>query len=193
MKKRWLLCGILVVVLPSISALADSDAARKKAEEVCAGCHGKRGNPAAAQIPILSGQSARYLYIELRDFKVGRRNNPIMSRIAEGLSKQDMLNLADYFAGQEPVPTLFTPDRARVLRGAKKAAETLCTMCHLGGFKGQNEIPRLAGQQPDYVVNQLHAFKARERTNDGGNMQSVAQTLSDEDIVDLSHYIADLR
>jgi cytochrome c553 len=62
-------------------------------------------------------------------------------------------------------------------------------MCHLGGFKGQNEIPRVAGQQPEYVMKQLRDFKARTRTNDAGNMTAVAQTISDDDIVDLAHYL----
>ena len=193
MRRSWLLCSTLALALQSQLALADAEAAKTKAQEVCSGCHGQHGNPVAPQIPILAGQLARYLYVELRDFKVGRRNDPIMSRMSEGLTKQEMLDLADYFAAQEPAAALFAPDRERVLRGAKKLNETLCTMCHLGGLKGQNEIPRLAGQQPEYVINQLRAFKSRERTNDGGNMQSVAQTLSDEDIIDLSHYIADLR
>ena len=55
-------------------------------------------------------------------------------------------------------------------------------MCHLGGFAGQNEIPRVAGQQHDYIVKQLSDFKQRKRTNDAGNMTSVASTLSDADI-----------
>lgn len=60
-------------------------------------------------------------------------------------------------------------------------------------FKGQNEIPRVAGQQYDYVMEQLRNFKSRNRTNDAGNMTSVAQTLSEEDIVNLAHYIVSLR
>jgi cytochrome c553 len=66
-------------------------------------------------------------------------------------------------------------------------------MCHLGGFSGQNEIPRVAGQQYEYVVKQLKDFKARTRTNDAGNMTSVAQTLSEADIENLAHYITSLR
>ena len=76
--------------------------------------------------------------------------------------------------------------------GKLKADETLCTMCHLGGFAGQNEIPRVAGQRFDYVVKQLMDFKARRRTNDAGNMTSVANTLSDADIDHLGHYLAGL-
>jgi cytochrome c553 len=66
-------------------------------------------------------------------------------------------------------------------------------MCHLGGFVGQNEIPRVAGQYPEYIRKQLHDFKARRRTNDAGNMTSVAGTLTDDDIENLSHYITNLN
>ena len=76
--------------------------------------------------------------------------------------------------------------------GKAKADETLCTMCHLGGFAGQNEIPRVAGQRYDYIVKQLADFKARRRTNDAGNMTSVSNTLSDADVENLAHYIAGL-
>jgi cytochrome c553 len=38
-------------------------------------------------------------------------------------------------------------------------------MCHLGEFKGQNEIPKVAGQNFDYVVKTLKDFKAKERNN----------------------------
>jgi len=68
----------------------------------------------------------------------------------------------------------------------------LCPMCHLGEFAGQNEIPRVAGQQYEYVKKQLADFKARRRTNDAGNMTSVAATLSDADIENLSQYIGNL-
>jgi len=65
-------------------------------------------------------------------------------------------------------------------------------MCHLGGFAGQNEIPRVAGQHYAYIVKQLSDFKTRQRTNDAGNMTSVANTLSPQDIDNLAHYLTGL-
>jgi cytochrome c553 len=179
----------LLVLLPT--AHADPTAGKGKAE-ACAACHGVDGNSATGQFPILAGQTARYLYLQLKDFKEGRRSEPAMEPFVAKLSREDMLDLADYFAAQKPKPIAFRPDAARVLRGKKKADETLCTMCHLGGLAGQNEIPRVAGQHPEYVIKQLKAFKARTRTNDAGNMTSVAQTISEQDIEDLAHYIASL-
>jgi cytochrome c553 len=170
----------------------DVEAGAKKAE-VCVACHGPGGNPTRPEIPALAGQTARYLYLQLKDFNEGRRTDSLMTPMAKTLTRDDMLNVAAYFSAQVLRPADFKADPERVTKGAAKAAETLCTMCHGGGFMGQNEIPRVAGQQHDYIVKQLSDFKARRRTNDAGNMTSVAKTLSDEDIENLAQYLATLR
>ena len=159
---------------------------------VCAACHGEGGSSTITVNPILAGQTARYLYLQLRDFQEGRRSDPQMSPMAAGLTRDEMRELADYFSRQKPKPQTFKVDAEKARLGKLKADETLCTMCHLGGFAGQNEIPRVAGQHYDYTVKQLLAFKARSRTNDAGNMTSVANTLNDKDIDNLAHYLAGL-
>ncbi|MGH8708074.1 MAG: c-type cytochrome [Burkholderiales bacterium] len=169
----------------------DLEAGRKRAE-ACVACHGPAGNSTDPQFPILAGQSARYLYLQLKDFKEGRRTEPLMEPFIAGLSREDMLDLAAFFAAQKPRPTGFPADPERVRRGKAKADEVLCTMCHLGGFLGQNEIPRVAGQHYAYVVKQMHDFKAGRRTNDAGNMASVSRTLTERDIEDLAHYLSSL-
>ena len=186
--KRTLVLGLLFAFLP---VHADSEAGKRKAE-VCAACHGADGNSATGEFPVLAGQTARYLYLQLKDFKEGRRKEPSMEPMVEKLSREDMLDLAEYFAARKPKPVAFKADAARVARGRKKAEEVLCTMCHLGGMSGQNEIPRVAGQHPEYVIKQLKAFKARTRTNDAGSMTSVARTITEQDIEDLAHYISSL-
>jgi cytochrome c553 len=160
---------------------------------VCVACHGPGGNSAQPRYPSLAGQTARYIYLQLKDFNEGRRTDSLMTPMAKGLTRDDMLNLAAYFSAQELRPVDFTADPARVAKGASKSAETLCTMCHGGGFMGQNEIPRVAGQQHDYIVKQMRDFKEGKRTNDAGNMASVSKTLSDEDIENLAQYLATLR
>ena len=159
---------------------------------LCAACHGPQGNPALPLTPALAGQTARYIYLQLRDFQEGRRSNELMSPMAKDLSRDEMRELAAYFAAQKSMPKPFQPDAAKARLGKVKADETLCTMCHLGGFAGQNEIPRVAGQPFDYIVKQLRDFKAKARTNDAGSMTSVSNTLTDADIENLAHYIAGL-
>jgi cytochrome c553 len=184
--------GALLVVLPLPAAAQDIEAGRVKSQ-ACAACHGADGNSVAGTFPNLAGQTWRYIYIQLKDFKEGRRTNPAMSPMAETLSKQDMIDIANYFAAQTAKPSSFKADVAKIKLGKAKADETLCAMCHLGGFAGQNEIPKVAGQQYEYIVQHLQDFKARKRTNDAGNMTSVAQTLSQKDIENLAHYITSLR
>ena len=112
--------------------------------------------------------------------------------MAADLSRDDMIALGNFFAAQKPLPIKFKADGARVAAGAKISDAVLCPMCHLGGFVGQNEIPKVAGQYPEYIRKQLADFKAKRRTNDAGNMTSVAGTLSDDDIESLAQYIANL-
>lgn len=183
------LCACLTCLPASAQ---DLEAGRAKAQ-ACAACHGADGNSMAGNFPNLAGQTWRYIYVQLKDFKEGRRHDPVMTPMATPLSRQDMIDIANYYALQTARPSTFKTDDAKIRLGKAKADETLCAMCHLGGFSGQNEIPRVAGQQYDYVVKQLKDFKARNRTNDAGNMTSVAQTLSDADIENLANYIASLR
>jgi cytochrome c553 len=173
-------------------AAQDIEAGRAKSQ-ACAACHGVDGNSVAGTFPNLAGQTWRYIYVQLKDFKEGRRSNPLMTPMAEPLSRQDMIDIANFYAAQPAKPSTFKADEAKIKLGKAKADETLCSMCHLGGFAGQNEIPKVAGQQYDYIVQQLRDFKARKRTNDAGNMTSVSQTLSDSDIENLGHYITSLR
>jgi len=181
------------LTLAAAPAGAQDDAAIRQKAETCFACHGPNGNSKNPEYPILAGQSWRYIYLELKDFKEGRRNDPVMSPMAAGLSREEMTALGNFFAAQKPLPVAFKADGAKVEAGRKISDAVLCPMCHLGGFVGQNEIPRVAGQYPQYIKKQLADFKARRRTNDAGNMTSVAGTLSDEDIDNLAQYIANLN
>ena len=191
-RMKWLSTATAAAAFLATGANAQSEAAGKTKAAVCVACHGPNGNSPTPQFPILAGQTARYLYLQLRDFKEGRREAAVMQPFVQNLSREDMLDLAAFFAAQKPLDTGFKVDPVKAQRGRKKAEETLCTMCHLGGFKGQNEIPRVAGQHHDYVVKQLQDFKAGRRTNDAGTMSSVSKTLVDQDVDDLAHFLAGL-
>jgi cytochrome c553 len=192
---KLLVCAATAaLVLPAQAQMTPAQlaAAREKAQ-VCAECHGPDGNSQNPDYPILAGQTWRYIYIELKDFQEGRRSDPQMSPKAQNLSRDDMIALGNYFAAQKPLPIRIQADSAKVDAGRKTADAVLCPMCHLGGFVGQNEIPRVAGQWPKYIKKQLEDFKAKRRTNDAGNMTSVAATLSEQDIENLSQYIGNLN
>lgn len=158
----------------------------------CTPCHGAAGLAPVPLFPDLAAQTPRYLYLQLRDFQEGRRVNEVMAPVLVGMTRDEMHALADYYGKQKPRHQAFVADATKAQLGKQKADETLCTMCHQGGFLGQNEIPRVAGQNFDYIVKQLTDFKARARTNDAGSMTSVASTLSLDDIQNLAHYLVGL-
>jgi len=188
----------LTVSLLTLSAALTAQAQAQSADAVptkaalCAACHGPEGKSTQSAYPILAGQTSRYMYLQLRDFQEGRRKNDLMTPMVAGMTRDEMRELSDYFAKQKPPPQTFAADAAKARLGKAKADETLCVMCHLTAFAGQNEIPRVAGQHYEYIVKQLTDFKARTRTNDAGNMTSVASTLSAQDIENLAHYLVGL-
>lgn len=192
---RALLLLLAAGAFPS-AALADAatakDAAAKDKAAVCAACHGVDGNSVNPLWPNLAGQNARYIYLQLRDFKEGRRKDPLMSPVAANLSRDDMLELAAHFSAQKAVGSTYKVEGSKVTEGKKIADNALCTMCHLGGFSGQNEVPRVAGQHYAYIVKQLKDFRARQRTNDAGSMTAYTQGLSDEQIDALAQYVTNL-
>jgi cytochrome c553 len=193
MARNRLAVALFVLALAAGTAAAQDVAAGRTKAQACAACHGADGNSPTPEVPSLAGQTWRYLYVELRDFKEGRRTNAVMTPMAQTLSRDDMIAIANYYATQTLKPAPFPVDEAKAKLGKAKAEDVLCSMCHLGGLMGQNEIPRVAGLSYTYVVAQLNAFKNRTRTNDAGNMTAVTRTLSEADIENLGQYVASLR
>ena len=98
---RLLVLAIVVSLVGVVNA-ADLEAGKKKAAEVCAACHGPEGNkPLDPTQPVLAGQHEDYLARALTDYKIGRRNNPIMKGFASQLSKKEIEDLAAWFARQK--------------------------------------------------------------------------------------------
>jgi cytochrome c553 len=93
---------VVAVSLAGMAGAADREAGKKKAAEVCVACHGADGNkPSDPTQPVLAGQHADYLERALTDYKIGRRNNPIMKGFASQLSKKDIEDLAAWFSSQK--------------------------------------------------------------------------------------------
>jgi cytochrome c553 len=170
---------------------ADAQAGKAKAQ-VCAACHGADGNSTNPAMPSIAGQPAQAISTQLFQFREGNRKDPQMSPMAANLSNDDMNNLAVYFASQKMAPAKHRTAPANAAAGPELAKKFNCTQCHGPALLGQQHIPRLAGQQLEYLRNQLRAFKAGKRADLDGNMTAAAQALSDKDIEVLADYIAGL-
>ena len=191
---RRALC-VVAGVLFSVTALADEPYA------ACVTCHGEAGNnPIPGMMaPKLAGLDAAYTRKELDDFKMGYRKFDAMNTLAKGLSESDIKADAEFFSEQTRTPNP-AADQSRVKEGEQivkhgiaSQAVPACVNCHNDGLTGTFRYPRLAGQQEDYVVNQLTHLKSGERHNDFGQMQRVAARLTDDQIKAIAQYISALR
>ena len=185
--------GLLVAVTLPVSVLAADLAAGMQKAQTCVACHGPEGNSASPAIPSLAGQPAQFIATQLVMFREGRRKDAQMSPFATGLANADLNNLAAYFAAQKLVlPTREAPSATAEV-GARLAQQFNCTQCHGPALMGQQHIPRLAGQQMDYLKTQLLGFKASTRFDMDGQMTSAVQALSEADIATLADYLSALK
>lgn len=185
--------GLLLAVTLPVSVLAADLAAGMQKAQTCVACHGPEGNSASPAIPSLAGQPAQFIATQLVMFREGRRKDAQMSPFATGLANADLNNLAAYFAAQKLVlPTREAPSATAEV-GARLAQQFNCTQCHGPALMGQQHIPRLAGQQMDYLKTQLLGFKASTRFDMDGQMTSAVQALSEADIATLADYLSALK
>lgn len=205
MKKIVITLALMLGVVGVAQAQGDAEAGKAKSA-TCVACHGPDGNSPTDMYPKLAGQHAAYLATQLAEFKAAAtggegRANAIMGGMAMPLSEQDMADLSAYFASQAIVPVATPEDvveqgAALYQGGDIERGITACIACH--GPRGEGlesaKFPRLAGQYPKYIAEQLNLFRSGERNNDpNGMMRSIAAKLTDQDIEVLSQYVAGLR
>jgi cytochrome c553 len=164
--------AILAVVFSGAAHAADGGAPARQGGleaklEYCKTCHGLSGQGYLGYFPMprLAGQQPEYIEAQLRAFIERRRTNPIMFNVAHALSPSMLTALATHFRGLNPKPFGGAP-RGSLAEGKRIFEEGLpeanvpaCSACHGTEGKGQNEIPRLAGQVYAYTVGQLRGWK----------------------------------
>jgi cytochrome c553 len=187
---RHALVFLLSALLPSF-ALADAMKGAQLSAS-CAHCHGTDGNSSSGQYPNLAGQTAEYLYLQIKAFKEGARKDPMMSPMVGILTDQDMRDLADFYSSQSSTRGSFKPDPDLVAQGKQIVADAKCGACHPATFRGAKEIPRLTRQKYPYLVKQLKDFRDGTRTTDNGTKAPSVKGLTDAQIEAVAQYIMSL-
>jgi cytochrome c553 len=202
MKRLWLLAATISGAIISTSALpaGNVEAGATKAT-TCTACHGANGNSTNTDWPSLAGLGADYIAEQLKNFKEGKRANPIMMPMASALSPDDMADIAAYFnsltnTGLEADPSFWQAGE-KLYRGGDAARQIpACMACHGPTGRGNEpaKFPALRGQQSGYVMKQLNDYAAGTRTTGpNGVMQTIAKRLSTDDIRNLASYIQGIR
>ena len=169
----------------ALSANAADDIEAKA--QLCAACHGQNGVPSDPNtVPIIWGQERSYLFKQMRDYRNGERDNPIMSPIAKGIAEEDLRKIASYFAAKTWPAQNAAPTSVPLPKGIFQ-----CQPCHQSNFQGGPPAPRLAGLSYEYLLASMRSFAADERTNNG-DMPKFMQMLTESERDAIASYLSNL-
>ena len=183
--------GLAAVLFCIGPALAQSGPLAEKLQ-LCSACHGEDGNSKIEKIPSLAGQPAFFILNQLFLMREGVRKVEAMAPIVKDLKDDDLTKLSEHFAklpakrSDEPV------DPALAKHGAEIAMQRRCASCHLPSLAGQEQMPRVARQRIDYLVEVLKSYRDNPRPGADTAMSVPISGTTDAEIVALAHYAASL-
>ena len=194
--RRRLAASAFFVALACASNIAPQGAIAQSLQDKiaqCAACHGEDGQSKDPNIPHIGGQPKLFVMYQLFFYREGRRKNPEMNTIAKELSDSELDAIATYVSKLPPAPSRPAPDEARYQRGARLAQERICASCHNPDYSGREQMPRLAGQHPEYTLKALQDYRAGIRIGTQAAMPETVRGLTDEALGDLAHYLAHFK
>jgi len=167
----------------------------------CAACHGPSGGGIASIAPRLAGLSKTYILNQLTAFRTGARKNAIMQSAASAVTPAEANDLADYFstvtAASQPAPAaadIAAKGKEFAERGHWADGLPACQNCHApNGIGVAPDFPYLAGQQADYIEQQIKNWRTGQRGVDPlGLMKTVADKLDGDAVAAVAAYYASL-
>jgi len=185
--------GLAIASLLSLYGAASAQQPPPATVAVCNACHGPAGNSQIPLTPSLAGQPKVFVENQLVLIREGLRDVPQMKEIVAGMSDETISALAQHFAAQAPVPKPGAATQEKVRLGAASASKLLCGTCHLSDYSGQNQVPRLAGQDEAYLVYSMKQFRDNPGPGRDTIMAAVLRGLSDADLANLAHYLATFK
>lgn len=192
------IAALTVLTAPFQAQAGDAAKAVSLAASLCASCHGEDGNSVVPNFPKLAGQQSSYLLRELKDYKSGKRESEVMVPIVAGLNDEDIANLAAFYSTQKTVPGTVTQaamvplGKTLYMKGNSKSGVPSCDGCHEEEGTGGGKFPRVAGQHPDYVLEQFRLYAAGKRTNGTRVMQAVAERLTEQEARAVAEFMASM-
>lgn len=159
----------------------------------CAACHGPEGNSQIAQFPTLAGQPKLFIENQLVLIREGLRDIPSMKDVMAGMKDEDIVELAKHFATQPLVSRSAPVEPEKYRLGEETSHQKLCGTCHLADYAGQNQVPRLAGQNEEYLLLAMKQFRDHPGPGRDTIMSASLYGLSDFDLANLAHYHANFK
>jgi cytochrome c553 len=189
-----LAAGLLLTLASTLaSTLALAQAPAKSLPELiasCAACHGGDGNASNPQWPSIAGQPRVFIENQLVIIREGLRDVPTMKAVMGTVTDADIAALARHYSALPKLPMATAVRQDQRLRGAEISRRALCGTCHLADYTGQNQVPRLAGQNEPYLLFALKQFRDHSGPGRDTIMSGTLQGMSDRELEDLAHYFA---
>jgi len=147
---------------------------------MCGGCHGAGGVSDDAATPSLASQDPEYLMNAIKAYRKTRQNWG-MQRYVAGLSDKDIENIAAYYAIQK------SKAADRVPSSTQELAEK-CNRCHDAEDNPAIVAPKMRGQDKDYLVMALRAYRDDKR--ESSTMHKMSYPYSNAIIESLASWYA---
>ncbi|MEO8248950.1 MAG: c-type cytochrome [Burkholderiales bacterium] len=179
----------LLVIAPGV-AKSDPNA---ETLAKCAACHGPGGNTTVPQFPSIAGQPATFIENQLVIMREGLRDVPAMKEVVAGMKDEEIVELAKHFAAQPFKPNARAPDAEKARLGAEIARARLCSTCHLANYSGQQQVPRIGGQNEAYLVESMKQFRDNPGPGRDTIMASTLRGLTDADLASLANHLANFK
>jgi len=158
---------------------------------LCAACHGEDGNSTTSGVPSIAGQPKLFTETQLVLFREEIRKSEQMVPVVRGLKDPEIIRLAEHFSKLPARSMASGPaDVALMKQGMTRAKALRCGICHLSDFRGQNQIPRLAGQREEYLAAELKAYRDGKRSGGDTIMAAALYGVNDADLKALAHFLA---
>jgi len=183
--------GLAAVFLCAGAALAQSGSLAEKIQ-LCGACHGEDGNSKIEKIPSIAGQPAFFILNQLFLMREGVRKVEAMAPIVKDLKDDDLNNLSQHYAKLAAKRSDEAVDPALAKRGAEIATQRRCGSCHLPSLAGQDQMPRVAKQRIDWLIEVLKSYRDNPRSGADTAMSVPVSGASDADLTALAHYAASL-
>ena len=179
----------------ALAALCSAAFAQPSAERlaVCGGCHGANGQSAIAGTPSLAGQPKVFIENQLVIIREGLRDVPVMKPFVAGLSDGEIGAFAAHYAALAPKVPATAPQADKAKAGATIAKRLLCGTCHLPSYAGQQQVPRLAGQDEAYLLLAMKQFRDNPGPGRDTIMAATLRGLNDDELAQLAHHLAHAR
>jgi cytochrome c553 len=161
--------------------------------QLCGTCHGENGNSKMEKVPSLAGQPELFTTNQLILMRDKLRKSEVMEPFAKGLTDPEIIALSAHYAQLVPQPSDEPVDQALAAQGAQLAQKLYCGTCHLPSYAGREQMPRLARQRLDYLIESLTAYREGKRSGIDTSMNAVMYGASDQDIRALANYLATIR